>query len=238
MAEASISDAQKAEVRSTVFNHLSGIVMAPTVKALADRKVFDLFAGPATEITLDEIVAQTRGNRGYVRAALRLLAACGWVKQTASDNGKKLSYSLTREGEIATSIAPPLYAEVVPFIPKAVYLEDFLFGASAAAGLSSLSELVSRSRERWGMAAAQDEVTTEVHEQLRAHLDGALIGPSMVALARGGVLGGAEACPPIYLTNGCRIAGYAAPTPVRFCYGSLQARSHRNLTAVEFAAPN
>ena len=32
---------EKALVRATVFGHLAGIVLAPTVKALADRKVFD-----------------------------------------------------------------------------------------------------------------------------------------------------------------------------------------------------
>lgn len=189
MAEGSMSDAQKAEVRATVFNHLAGIVMAPTVKALADRKVFELFAASSNEVALDEIVERTRGNRGYLRVALRLLAACGWVKQAEGDNGRKVFYSLTRAGAISTSIAPTLYAEVLPFIPKAVYLEDFLFGGSAVPGLPSLPELVSRSRESWGLAPSEDEVATMVHEQLRAHLDGVLIGPSMVGLSRGGILG-------------------------------------------------
>ena len=188
MPQASISDSQKAEVRATVFNHLAGIVMAPTMKALADRKVFELFGNSSREVTLDEVVEHTRGNRGYVRVAMRLLAACGWAKQAVSDNGKKVSYSLTPEGLIATAIAPPLYAEVLPFIPKAVYLEDFLFGGSTAPGLPSLAELISRSRERWGLASSQEGVAAGVHDQLRAHLDGALVGPSMVALARGGVL--------------------------------------------------
>jgi len=193
MADA-ISDAQKAEVRATLFNHLAGIVMAPTVKALADRKVFELFSGSAA-VTLDEIVQHTRGNRGYLRVALRLLASCGWVKQATEENGKKLAYSLTRDGAVATSVAPPLYAEVLPFIPKAVYLEDFLFGDSAAPALSSLAELVSRSRDRWGMAPAPEAADDQVHRQLRAHLDGVLIAPCMVALSRGGVLAALEQGP-------------------------------------------
>ena len=54
MAAVSISEGEKARVRTMVFNHLSGIVMAPTVKALADRKVFELFDGTAKGVTLDE----------------------------------------------------------------------------------------------------------------------------------------------------------------------------------------
>ena len=188
MAEVSISEAQKSEVRAVVFSHLSGIVIAPTVKALADRKVFELFHNASEEVTLDQIVDHTRANRGYLRVALRLLASCGWIKQTASDNGTKITYTLTREGKIATSFAPPLYAEVLPFTPKAVYLEDFVFGDSNAPGLPSFPELVSRSAERWSMALPGDEVEAKVFAQLQAHLDGVLIGPSMVALSRGGIL--------------------------------------------------
>src|SRR5229473_7513040 len=119
MAALSITEAEKARVRTTVFNHLSGIVMAPTVKALADRRVFELFAETASEVTLDEVVERTRANRGCLRVALRLLACSGWVKQTLSDNGRRVSYSLTRRGVIGTRIAPTLYAEVLPFTPKA-----------------------------------------------------------------------------------------------------------------------
>jgi len=188
MAALSITEAEKARVRTTVFNHLSGIVMAPTVKALADRRVFELFAETASEVTLDEVVERTRANRGCLRVALRLLACSGWVKQTLSDNGRRVSYSLTRRGVIGTRIAPTLYAEVLPFTPKAVYLEDFVFSDANAPGLLSFPELVARSREQWGMALYDDEVEARVHEQVRGHLDGILIAPSMVALARGGIL--------------------------------------------------
>ena len=157
MADVAISETQKAEVRAAIFNHLAGIVIAPTVKALADRKVFKVLSD-ASEVTLDEIVEHTRGNRGYLRVALRLLASCGWLKQITNDNGTKVTYLLTREGTMATSLAPPLYAEVLPFMPKAVFLEDFIFGDSNAPGLPSFPELVSRSAERWGMALPGDEV--------------------------------------------------------------------------------
>ena len=57
--------------------------MAPTFKALWDRRVFDLFERSAEWVTLDQIVERTHGNRGYLRVALRLLTSCGWMKQRA-----------------------------------------------------------------------------------------------------------------------------------------------------------
>jgi hypothetical protein len=186
---------EKAAVRAAIFGHLAGIVLAPTVKALWDRKVFDLFDGGAEWVKLDEVVDRTRGNRGYLRVALRLLAACGWFQQRLEDNGRSAFYALTCQGRIALNLAPSLYGEVISFIPKAVFLEDFLFGSSDAPVLPSLEPLVLRAREHWGIPAAEDPITASVHAQVRGHLNGMLVGPAMVALARGGVLAQLERGP-------------------------------------------
>src|SRR5882724_11509956 len=96
-----MAQGEKAAVRAAVFGHLAGVVLAPTVKALWDRKVFDLFHGLSEWVKLDEFVDRTRGNRGYLRVALRLLAACGWLEQRLEDNGRSASFALTSEGRIA-----------------------------------------------------------------------------------------------------------------------------------------
>jgi hypothetical protein len=46
---------EKAAVRATIFTHLSGIVLAPTVAALADRGVFRAFDSASAWIALDDI---------------------------------------------------------------------------------------------------------------------------------------------------------------------------------------
>ncbi len=87
-----------------------------------------------------------------------------------------------------TSVAPPLYEEVVSFIPKAIFLEDFLFGTSDEPVRPSLRELVSARPGAVGPGCAMKiPSTAKVHEQIRSHLDGMLVGPAMVALARGGM---------------------------------------------------
>jgi hypothetical protein len=188
MKVASISETERAQVRAAVFNHLAGIVLAPTVKALAERGILDGFRNPDSWLDLDAIQERTNANRGYLRVAMRLLAAAGWLKQRVEDNGRHPLFAATPEGRIAFEIAPPLYAEVVSFIPKSFFLEDFLFGESDEPILPSLQALSGRMKERWGILPSADTATAHVREMVRGHLDGMVIGPAMVALARAGLL--------------------------------------------------
>ena len=188
---------ERAAVRAAVFTHLAGIVLAPTVSALAGRGVFRLFDPPSLWLTLEEIAERTHANRGYLRVALRLLTSCSWLRQRRVENGEAPQYALTAEGMIALRLAPPLYGEVTSFIPKALFLEDFLFGKSDFPVLPSLQWLVQQAQERWiGDSGLDcDEVGRKVRGLIRAHLDGMLIGPAMVALARGGILARLERGP-------------------------------------------
>jgi hypothetical protein len=186
---------EKAEVRAALFGHLSGIVLAPVVKALFDRKVFEIFGDSPAWLELDQIVERTHANRGYLRVALRLLASCGWLTQRMTENERSPSYALTPEGSLALRMAPPLYEEVLSFLPKVVFLEDFLFGRSDQPLLPSLEALVQRAKNRWGLGSEADPGTEKIRGQLRAHLDGILVGPAMVALARGGIFAQLEAGP-------------------------------------------
>jgi len=185
---------EKAGVRATIFRHLSGIVLAPTVKALSDRKVFDLFE-TGEWLEFQQIMDRTRANRGYLRVALRLLTACGWMRQRIESDGGSISYALSEEGRTALRVAPPLYGEAISFIPKAVYLEDFLFGSPNDSILPSLQSLVQRAKEGWGLAPGSDPVAAEVFDHIRGHLDGMIAGPAMVALARAGILAQMEKGP-------------------------------------------
>ena len=107
---------------STPIAHLREIVLVPVVKALCDRGVFELFGTPGTWVDLDQIVAKTRANRGYLKVALRLLVSAGWLNWKDGT-----SFSLTPEGSKALREAPQ-----PAFIPTAMFLEDFLFGRSQA----------------------------------------------------------------------------------------------------------
>jgi hypothetical protein len=111
-----------------------------------------LFTNRSGWVELDQIVERTHGNRGYLRVALRLLASCGWLKQRTIESGRGAAYMLTPEGVLGVSLAPPLYSEVVSFMPKAIFVEDFLFGTqNAACNTCCLRCLMSLSEEAFGL---------------------------------------------------------------------------------------
>lgn len=188
MANFSLADDEKAGIRALLFHHLAGIVIVPTLKALLDRKVFDLFGGSPASLELDQAVNRTHGNRGYLRVAFRLLASCGWIEERIGRNGSKVSYSLTVKGRIAMSVASTHCGEVISFLPKAIFLEDFLFGKSDEAIVPSLDALVQKAKDHWGLSAPGDSVEAQVGRQIRRYLDGIMVGSAMVSLARGGIL--------------------------------------------------
>ena|SRR5665213_3532417 len=188
MADSQITDVQKAVVRTALFHHLAGIVIIPTLKALLDRKVFELFAITSDPVELDQIVKQTHGNRGYLRVAFRLLASVGWVEERFVRNGCGVVYSLSAKGRIATTVACGHCEEVISFLPKALFLEDFLFGKSDEAILPSLETLVQKAKRHWDLAVQGETAEAEVCRQVRHYFDGVLIGSAMVSLARGGIL--------------------------------------------------
>jgi hypothetical protein len=179
------AEVDKAAVRATVFTHLAGLVIAPTVSALWERGALDPLID-AGRVPFEDLVERTHANRGYLRVALRLLVSCGWLAEEPRGSG---TYVLTRRGRIVMTLAPPLYAELTSyFLPRALFLEESLSGDADAPVVTLLRELVQRARDGWRIALHDDAVTATVRELVRGHLDGMVVGPTMVALARSGIL--------------------------------------------------
>lgn len=178
---------EKAAIRSTVFGHLAGMVLTPVIKALWDRRVLELFEGPSVEVSVNDITEQTHGNRGYLHVALRLLASNGWLTEKR-DRPRGPYYTLTSEGQMALTLMPALCAEATTFVPVSVFLDEFLLGRSHVSVPPALPLLVSRIKERWGMIPADDPLRAKVQDRVATLLDGIVIGPAMVSLARAGFL--------------------------------------------------
>jgi hypothetical protein len=175
-----VSATDKAQVRATVFGHLSGIVIAPVVKALLDRRVFEMF-DDAEWVAADSIVSQTRANRGYLLVALRLLTSYGWLERRGAE------FRLTHEGITSLRIAAPLYEEVVPFLSTSIFLDEFLFAKPHGPMPPSLQLLVPKVRSRWSLPELLHDAPA-IAEKVCLQLDGLVVGPCVVALARAGVL--------------------------------------------------
>jgi hypothetical protein len=173
-----LAETERAAVRATVFAHLAGVVMAPTISALSERGALELLTSVPGPVAFDDIVKHTHANAGYLRVALRLLASCGWLVEQSNGNSAR-TCALTSEGRAALRLAHPLYRHVTEsFLPKALVLEGFLVGPSDESFIASVGDLVALAQKGWGIAP----------DRIRGHLDGMLVAPAMVALARGGIL--------------------------------------------------
>ncbi len=182
----------KAAVRALVFGQLAGLVVGPTVHALAEHGVLDRLAAAGAEgVDLTDLVREFGANRGYLQVALRLLTDIGWLTRRAEASAQPTHYTLTATGRVAVPLAPAAYAVVVPRLALTFSFPDVLAGTADAATVQAVENLLT---EAMGVqlpvaAAGPDEaLATEVAAQIRSHLAGLLVGPALVALARAGVL--------------------------------------------------
>src|SRR2546426_12011229 len=194
MTTEGLAETERAAVRARVFTHLSGVVMAPTVGALWERGALELLTSIPGPVPFGDVVKQTHANAGYLRVALRLLASCGWLVEQPFDNARMCA--LTPEGQVALRLAHRLYRLVTAsFLPKALVLEDFLVQPSDQSFIASVGDLVALARNGWGIERSRDPATAQLHDRIRGHLDGMLVAPAMVALARGGIFARLAECP-------------------------------------------
>ena len=187
MATEVLAETERAAVRARVFTHLAGVVMGPTVSALWERGALGLLADTPRPVPFGNIVEYTHANAGYLRVALRLLASCGWLIDEADDNTTP-TCALTAEGRVALTLAAPRYRQVTAsFLPKALALDDFLLRPADELFIASVGDLVALARTGWEIAISSDAAIAPTQYRVRGHLDGMLVAPAMVALARGGI---------------------------------------------------
>ncbi len=179
----------KAQVRATVFAHLAGFVVGPTVQALAASGALRVITRCPHGFEFDRLADLMHANRGYLRVALRLLVACGWLVQSAGDGGLD-RYTVTEAGSAAFESAPGLYNQALSLVPTTAALEKALLDSPDESSARALEEFARKSRAGWLERTREDDdsAASAVQRQVRNHVDGLLVGPAMVVLARNGIL--------------------------------------------------
>jgi len=156
--------------------------------------VLHFFTSGRGWVSLDEIVSATRGNRSYLRIAMRLLTTCGWMHEQRNDRRGPL-YAITAQGKLALRIAPPLYAQAHEILLHGQRLEELLSSNVEDASFDAIERHIDAARRNWFASPSALSLEAEVYDHVRGHLDGLLVGPVMVLLARRGVLADLEQGP-------------------------------------------
>ncbi|WP_025742968.1 AprA-related methyltransferase [Aquimarina pacifica] len=175
-----LSTHQKQEFRRELFRHLDGIVVAPIAYALYKKEITN-FILVNKKVSIHEIAKTTTINEGYLNVALRILSAQGWLDYSVNNN--TVSIETNTLSELAFDHFY-LYEDIVnlldysaSFHPRKFELEPF----------NKLEKLFKAYQNRFNLTPTKDKVTTTIQHQILKHIEGTLIGPTIVHLGMGGM---------------------------------------------------
>ena len=177
-----ISKQEQADLRSTLFRHLDGIVTAPSAYALFTAGVTDYLL-KNMEATLDELCEKFAANSGYLNVALRICASQGWLLQAVDNNNDVVSYKLTQNGEVAFNHLH-LYQDVVHLLKSS---EKFHARKFEEEPFLILEGIFKKYKENYGIILSDDEKTRLVQQQILSHIEGIIVGPTIVHLGMSGM---------------------------------------------------
>ncbi|WP_299767358.1 class I SAM-dependent methyltransferase [uncultured Dokdonia sp.] len=170
------------QYRSDLFRHLDGIVTAPVA--------YELYAkGITTQLLKDEscllseLTSAYNANEGYLNVALRVMCSQGWLQQSIQDNGSDVLYRTTASSEIAFGLFH-LYEDVVNLQKFSAKFHDRKF---EAAPFQMLKNIFMSFKKNYGVTIAEDENVATIQHQILKHIEGIILGPTLVHLAMGGM---------------------------------------------------
>ena len=170
---------QKRKLRSDIFRHLDGIAVAPTMYALHKKGVLDHLLKHNNH-SLSILVDAFKANEGYLNVALRLLCSQGWLKQNLDNGSDEISYDLTDQSSHAFSLAY-LYEDVSELLTFSAKFPKRKFHPEP---FQKLNSIMNSYQGHYGLGDKSEHPTAQ---QVLKHIEGILVGPTVVQLGMGGM---------------------------------------------------
>ena len=170
------------ELRAILFRHLDGIVTVPSAFSLHNKGVLD-YISSKQKVTLDELTSIFKANEGYLNVALRVLASQGWLVQQIDNQKDEITFSITDKSETAFSLIP-LYKEAFNLMQ---FTEHFHPRKFEVEPFKILNNLFSKYKSNFGIQFSNDEKIKAIQEQVLYHIEGVLVGPTIVMLGMTGM---------------------------------------------------
>lgn len=172
----------KGKLRGKLFRHLDGLVTAPVLIALYDADVISYITGKK-QVNLQNLVKEFSANEGYMNVALRVLCSQGLLIQKQTSNEGDIQFSLTAKGAILFANVE-VYKGVVAlmkmsgnFHPRKFEIEPF----------QALNVLFNQFKNKFELNLIASELECKVQEEILAHIEGCLVGPTLVHLGMSGM---------------------------------------------------
>ena len=168
---------QKTALRNKLFRHLDGIAISPTAYTLKKHGVTDYLL-QHQKVALKDLTTTFKANEGYLNVALRGLCSQGWLVQNVDNQNNEITYETNEKSEIAFKYFY-LYEDVVDLLqmsekyhPRKFEVEPFL----------KLEAIYKKFKNNFGIQLSENENRKEIEEQILAHIEGIIVGPTIVHL--------------------------------------------------------
>jgi len=177
-----LSKKEQSKLRNRLFRHLDGIVMAPIGNALLQKGVTNYILSKS-EVTLSELSDEFGGNNGYLNVALRALCSQGWLTQEVNNNSDTVSFRKNDVSKFAFAHFH-LYEEVVELITLSGNYSNRVFQEEP---FLKLEKVFKNYQNNYGIEFSSDEKERQVQEQILLHIEGIIVGPTLVILGMTGM---------------------------------------------------
>jgi hypothetical protein len=172
----------KSELRATLFRHLDGIVTVPVAYSLYSGSVLDYIL-KQEKVSKDELTQKFKANEGYLNVALRVLASQGWLVHHIDNQKDEIFFEINDKSKIAFSLIP-IYEDVFKLLQSTEHFHPRKFEVEPFEILNILFE---KYIKNYGIKFSEDENERNIQEQILYHIEGVLIGPTVVMLGMTGM---------------------------------------------------
>ncbi|MCW4470083.1 class I SAM-dependent methyltransferase [Flavobacterium sp. MFBS3-15] len=172
----------KSQLRSYIFRHLDGLAVAPVAIALKNKGICDHIL-KEKKIQLSDLITTFKSNEGYLNVGLRVLASQGFVDYEVDNVKEEITVSVNEKTEAAFSLFY-LYDDVVDLLQFSTQFHPRLF---EDAPFEKLNLIFEKYKKNYGIEASEDETVNGLQQQILKHVEGYIIGPTIVRLAMNGM---------------------------------------------------
>ena len=171
-----LKSSDKKQLRSQLFRHLDGIVIAPSALALFKKGATDEIL-QKEKISIQELAEKFKANEGYLNVALRLLCSQGWLEQETTEDSDTIYYKTNPSSSKAFSLFN-WYEDAVSVLQLSEDYHPRKFEVAPFRKLESAYGHLKEMRENLVKSGEADEIK----EQILLHIEGVLVGPTLVLL--------------------------------------------------------
>ncbi|HPQ20445.1 MAG TPA: class I SAM-dependent methyltransferase [Saprospiraceae bacterium] len=175
-----LNNQEKSTLRERLFRHIDGIAVAPVANALHTTGI--------TQVLLDEkklsianIAERFHGNEGYLNVALHVLASQGWLDLDIENDVPV--YSINEKSKIAFDHFY-LYDDIIELMQ---FSENYHPRKFESEPFKELSKIFNKYKKNYDLQLSSDPFTSEIQHQILAHIEGNIVGPSVVHLGMSGM---------------------------------------------------